>query len=59
MNFVKTEKTIAPSGREETWGLTEDGPPHKSKKKVNGKFVDVIHWQPMKWWLIKVEDNNG
>ena len=58
--FAKTEKTIRPvDGALVTWREENDGEPHTSEKKVNGKSVKVIHWQPKRWVPIKVEYNNG
>ena len=55
--FAKTEKTIRPvDGALVTWREENDGEPHTSEKKVNGKPVKVIHWQPKRWVPIKVED---
>ena len=60
MNFVKTEKTMRPvDGAMVTWQLVDDGEPHTSEKKVNGKPIKVIHWQPKRWLPIKVEYKNG
>jgi hypothetical protein len=58
--FAKTEKSVRPvDGAMVTWQLIDDGPAHTSEKKVNGKPVKVIHWQPKRWVPIKVEYNNG
>jgi hypothetical protein len=57
MNFVKTEKSVRPvDGAMVTWQLIDDGPAHTSEKKVNGKLVKTIHWQPKRWIAVKVED---
>jgi len=58
--FTKTEKSVRTlDGATVTWGQENDGEPHTSEKKVNGKSVKVIHWQPKRWVPIKVEYNNG
>jgi len=56
MKTYKTEQTIRKyDGAILTWSLTDDGPAHTSK--VKNKVV--IHWQPKRWVITKVEKRHG